>query len=40
MASHQVHPVIDRTFQFEQFDEAVKYMATGDFIGKIVLHIR
>jgi NADPH:quinone reductase-like Zn-dependent oxidoreductase len=39
MVSHQLHPVIDRTFQFERFDEALKYMAAGDFIGKIVLRI-
>jgi NADPH:quinone reductase-like Zn-dependent oxidoreductase len=29
--------VIDRTFPFEQFEAALKYMAAGDFIGKIVL---
>jgi NADPH:quinone reductase-like Zn-dependent oxidoreductase len=39
MASHQLHPVIDRTFPFEQFEAALKYMAAGDFIGKIVLRL-
>jgi NADPH:quinone reductase-like Zn-dependent oxidoreductase len=39
MVAHQLHPVIDRTFAFEQFDAALKYMAAGDFIGKIVLRL-
>jgi len=39
MVAHQLHPVIDRTFPFEQFDAALKCMAAGDFIGKIVLQL-
>lgn len=39
MVSHELHPVIDRAFSFEQFDEALKYMAKGDFVGKIVVRV-
>ncbi len=35
--AHGVKPHIDRVFAFEQFDEALKHMASGNFIGKIVL---
>jgi len=39
IGAHRLHPVIDRTFPFEQFDAALQYMATDTFIGKIVLRI-
>lgn len=39
IAAHHLHPVIDKTFPFEQFDAALQYMAAGDFIGKIVLRL-
>lgn len=39
IAKHQLHPVIDRVFPFEQYDEALKYLATGSFVGKIVLRL-
>jgi NADPH:quinone reductase-like Zn-dependent oxidoreductase len=35
--THGVKPHIDRVFAFEQFEEALKHMASGNFIGKIVL---
>jgi NADPH:quinone reductase-like Zn-dependent oxidoreductase len=37
IAAHRLHPVIDKTFPFEQFEAALKHMSDGDFIGKIVL---
>jgi NADPH:quinone reductase-like Zn-dependent oxidoreductase len=37
ITAHHLHPVIDKTFPFEQFDAALEYMSDGDFIGKIVL---
>lgn len=39
IAKHQIHPVIDRVFPLEQYDEALKYMASGNFVGKIVLKL-
>jgi NADPH:quinone reductase-like Zn-dependent oxidoreductase len=39
IAAHHLHPIIDKTFPFEQFDAALKYMESGDFIGKIVLRL-
>ena len=36
---HITHPVIDRTLPLEQFDAALKQMAAGNFIGKIVLRL-
>ena len=37
ISKHQIHPVIDRVFPLEQYDEALKHMASGNFVGKIVL---
>lgn len=36
---HRLRPVIDRTFALEQYEEALKYMAAGSFVGKIVLRL-
>jgi NADPH:quinone reductase-like Zn-dependent oxidoreductase len=37
ITKHRVKPVIDRVFPLEQFDEALKLMESGNFVGKIVL---
>ncbi len=39
IAAHHLHPVIDKSFPLEQFDAALKQMAAGDFIGKLVLRL-
>lgn len=39
ISAYQLHPVIDKTFPFEQFAAAVKYMASDAFIGKIVIEM-
>lgn len=39
IGAHRLHPVIDKTFPFEQFDAALQYMASDAFIGKIVLQV-
>ena len=39
ISAHHLHPVIDKTFPFEQFDAALKHMSDGDFVGKIVLSV-
>jgi NADPH:quinone reductase-like Zn-dependent oxidoreductase len=34
---HRLHPAIDRVVPFEQYADALKQMAAGTFVGKIVL---
>jgi NADPH:quinone reductase-like Zn-dependent oxidoreductase len=36
---HRVKPLVDKVFPIEQFDDAVKLMASGNFVGKIVLKL-
>ncbi len=37
MEEHQIHPVVDRVFDFEQAQEAYDFMGNGSFMGKIVI---
>lgn len=37
MTEHQIHPLIDRTFTFEQAQEAFDFMGNGSYMGKIVI---
>jgi NADPH:quinone reductase-like Zn-dependent oxidoreductase len=37
ISRHQLHPVVDRVFSFEQAPEAFEFMATGSYMGKIVI---
>jgi NADPH:quinone reductase-like Zn-dependent oxidoreductase len=37
IAKKKLHPVIDRVLPLEQFDEALKALQSGSFVGKIVL---
>lgn len=39
MTEHQIHPVIDRVFPFEQAPAAYDYMVNEDFFGKIVIAV-
>lgn len=39
ITKHRLHPVIDRVFPLEQYDEALKHMASGNFVGKIVIRL-
>jgi NADPH:quinone reductase-like Zn-dependent oxidoreductase len=34
---HQIKPVVDRTFSFEQALDAYAYQASGDLYGKVVI---
>lgn len=34
---HRIKPAIDRTFPFDQYQQALDYLAAGNFVGKIVL---
>ena len=34
---HQLHPVVDRVFDFDEAPEAFDFMENGDYMGKIVI---
>lgn len=36
---HQVRPVIDSTFAFDDFPKAMRHLESGSHFGKIVLHV-
>jgi zinc-binding alcohol dehydrogenase/oxidoreductase len=36
---HQLHPVIDKEFALEDFQQAASYMQTGNHFGKIILSV-
>ncbi len=40
MASHNIKPVIDRVYDFEQAHDAIRYMAGGRKIGKVVIRVQ
>lgn len=37
VALHQIRPVIDRVFSFDEVKEALHYMASGAHFGKVVI---
>lgn len=37
ISAHEVRPLIDRVFEFEEAPAAYEYMESGDFMGKIVI---
>ncbi|HKE43470.1 MAG TPA: NAD(P)-dependent alcohol dehydrogenase [Steroidobacteraceae bacterium] len=37
---HKLHPVIDRVFPFEQYQDALAYLKSGNFVGKVVLRLQ
>lgn len=39
MHKHQLRPVIERVYPFAQYPEALQLLASGNFIGKIVLRM-
>jgi len=39
MAQHQIRPVIDRLFEFEQLPEALDHLAAASHFGKLVVQI-
>ncbi|MDX1562043.1 MAG: NAD(P)-dependent alcohol dehydrogenase [Gammaproteobacteria bacterium] len=40
LAEHEPRPVIDRVFEFEDAPAAFEHMASGDYMGKIVIRVR
>ena len=39
IVEHQLHPIVDREFTFEQANEAFAFMRSGEHFGKIVIRI-
>lgn len=39
ISEHEIHPLIDRVFDFDQAAEAFEYMKSGNFMGKIVIRL-
>lgn len=39
MSEHEVHPVVDRVFEFEEAPAAFEFMRNGDYMGKIVIRL-
>jgi NADPH:quinone reductase-like Zn-dependent oxidoreductase len=40
MVVHNIKPVIDRVYDFDQVNEAIDYMAGGEKIGKVVIRVQ
>jgi len=36
---HHIHPVIERTYKLEDYPAALKDLAGGNFVGKLVIHL-
>jgi NADPH:quinone reductase-like Zn-dependent oxidoreductase len=39
MKTHRLHPLIERVYQLDEYEAALKQMADGQFTGKIVLKL-
>jgi NADPH:quinone reductase-like Zn-dependent oxidoreductase len=39
IARHELRPIIDRVFRLEQFEDALRLMESGNFVGKIVIEL-
>jgi NADPH:quinone reductase-like Zn-dependent oxidoreductase len=39
LSAHQIHPVIDRVFGFDEAREAYDYLASGQHFGKVVIRV-
>jgi NADPH:quinone reductase-like Zn-dependent oxidoreductase len=39
LAQHEVRPVVDRVYEFEQANEAIEHFASAEKIGKVVIRV-
>ena len=39
LAHHQINPVIDKTFAFDDAREAIEYVGSGSHFGKVVITV-
>jgi NADPH:quinone reductase-like Zn-dependent oxidoreductase len=37
--ARRLHPVIDKVFPFEQYEAALEHLASGNFVGKVVIRM-
>ncbi|PGH26663.1 hypothetical protein AJ80_01609 [Polytolypa hystricis UAMH7299] len=37
---HQIHPVVNRVFSFEEAKQAFKYLSSGQHFGKVVIQVK
>ncbi|HAW89302.1 MAG TPA: NAD(P)-dependent alcohol dehydrogenase, partial [Gemmatimonadetes bacterium] len=37
LVGHQIHPIVDRVFEFDDAVEAFDFFMNGDFMGKVVV---
>jgi NADPH:quinone reductase-like Zn-dependent oxidoreductase len=40
ISEHEIRPLIDRVFEFDEAPAAYEHMENGDFMGKIVIRIQ
>lgn len=39
LTRHRIHPTVNRVYRFEQIDDAIAQLKSGDFVGKVVLEL-
>jgi NADPH:quinone reductase-like Zn-dependent oxidoreductase len=39
LGQHDIRPVIDRVYEFEQANEALAHFAQGERLGKVVIRV-
>lgn len=39
IATHEIRPIVDRTFSFDEVHEALEYMARGEHVGNIAIRV-
>ena len=37
---HQIHPVVDKVFSFEEADKALQYLYSGAHFGKVIVKVK
>lgn len=37
--SHQLHPLVERTYTLDEYPAALKDLAAGNFMGKLVIRL-
>ena len=39
VSAAQIHPAVDKVFSFEETKEALEYLASQKFVGKVVVKV-
>lgn len=40
ISGHDIRPIVDRVFEFEEADEAFDFFENGDYMGKVVIRVQ